>query len=290
MSPMRSAVLALVLASGACDADPTPPTATAPPSASASAQAAPLPPPTASKPVTFHAADKTPLAGDLYLAEDRTAPVVVFAHAFRADRREWEPLATRLAAGRKRFTLLTFDLRGHGGSKASGQGGKKALDWTTMSHKDVPVFVDDVKAAAEHALEATEQKARSVILVGSSLSAAIVSKAAADVPKCAAVALVSPGSAIQRFDVYQPFADVRHLPSFLAASENDNVSREPMRSLEKMAKRGTVKRYPGKAHSARWLAAAQPELWSDLSTWLETVYDEKPPEKPPPMALSPEKK
>ena len=55
--------------------------------------------------------------GDLYLAKPGS-PAVVTIHRLTAERVEFAPLAERLAKADKRFTVLSFDLRGHGESKA----------------------------------------------------------------------------------------------------------------------------------------------------------------------------
>jgi hypothetical protein len=102
------------------------------------------------------------------------------------------------------------------------------------------------------------------------------------------VALVSPGAAIQGFDVYEPFARIRTLPSFLAGAKGDNVSREPITALASMARgAAAVKEYPGGGHSFVGLAETGAPLAEDLGQWLETLFDEPPPsvdeEGPAPM-------
>ena len=71
-------------------------------------------------------------------------------------------------------------------------------------------YLADVHAAVSHALEASEQKARGVVLIGSSLGAALVAKVAWTEPKVTALALVSPGAAID---------GVRRLPAVCRGSE-----------------------------------------------------------------------
>lgn len=248
------------------------------PSASASASAAAaVVPPTPSKPTTLETADGVTLAGDLLLSAEPTAPVLVLIHSFRVDRSEWGPLVEKMAAAERRYTIVNVDLRGHGASRGGKDGGK-TFDFSTIKPEDVEQLVQDVEAAAKHGVEATGGRASSVVLLGSSLGAALAAKAASTVPKVSAVGLVSPGAAIHGFDVYRPFADVRALPAFIGASGADNVSREPLAALTKMAKKGTVKTYEGQAHSARWIGKDQPALWDDLAAWLSQVYDAKPSE------------
>ncbi len=247
------------------------------PVASASTSAAPpekpKEPPTPSQAITFETRDKIPLSGTIYLAKDETAPVLVFVHRYRGDRQEWAPLANLLASAEHRYTIVNFDLRGHGESKSAS--GKKRLDWADMKEKDAPAFVGDVLAALDYGFE--RSKATRAVVVGSSLGAALAARAASEDARVVAVALVSPGAAIQGFDVYHPFADVRTLPSFLAAAKGDNVALDPMDALSRMAKDlATVKSYDGQGHGAFGLSAEGAPIFADLENWLMTVFDAQP--------------
>ena len=125
-----------------------------------------------------------------------------------------------------------------------------------------------------YGLERTDGKARGVVLIGSSLGAAFAARAASQEPKVVAIALVSPGAAIEGYDVYRPFSDVRVLPSFIAAAKDDNVSREPISALTQMAKEhATVKVYDGRGHGAWGLGQGEPRLFADLVDWLMSTYD-----------------
>ncbi len=277
--------LSLVVICGCSSGDHAPSSVQRSPEPSASVAKTPevpaVPPVPASQAqeVSFETSDKIPLSGTLYRAGDDTAPVLVFVHRFRGDRKEWEPLADKLAGGDKRFNIVNFDLRGHGQSVSAS--GKKRLDWSTMKPKDMPAFVLDVRAAIAFGASKTADKARGVVVVGSSLGAAFAARAASMEPKVTAIGLVSPGAAIEGFDVYHPFADVRMLPSFIAGAKDDNVSREPVTSLAQMAKDlGTVKVYDGKAHGALGLSQEGDPIFADLTDWLATVYDAAPKDRP----------
>jgi dienelactone hydrolase len=158
-----------------------------------------------------------------------------------------------------------------------------------MKEDDIPSLVVDVRAAIGFAMEQSEGKAPGVVLVGSSLGAALVAAAAGQEPKVTALALVSPGARIEGFDVYHPFADVRTLPSLLVCAKEDNVCKAPIDSLGQMGKEhATTKIYDGGGHGALGLLGKTP-LGDDLEQWLVSVYDEKPTERrlrepPPPDA------
>jgi pimeloyl-ACP methyl ester carboxylesterase len=208
--------------------------------------------------------------GDLYLAADPTSPSVVLVHRYMGDRSEWQPLIDALVRADKRYTLLAFDLRGQGASK---------LPAGEKPNAPAERMTADVRAAIAHVVQVTGGKTRGVVLVGSSLGAALISAVSFGEPRVTALALISPGAAVAGVDVYRPYAEVRNLPAFIAGSTKDPVSREPLEALAKMAMRGTVRRYSVDRHSAGHLGAAEPELWKDLVGWLMDVYGEAPVER-----------
>ncbi|HEX7671848.1 MAG TPA: alpha/beta hydrolase, partial [Polyangiaceae bacterium] len=251
-----------------------PSAASPPPSA-----APPSPPPvpaTPSEEVTFDTEDKVPLAGTLHLVTDGAAPLLVLVHRYRGDRSEWAPVAARLASSEKRYSILAFDLRGHGASRTGPE--KKRLDWADMKPKDMPTFVTDVHAAIKYGLSRSPSgKADRVVIVGSSLGAAFAARAASQDARVIAVGLISPGAAIEGYDAYHPFADVRMLPTFLAGAKEDNVSKEPIDGMSRMAKElATVKSYDGKGHGIFGLYAEGDQVTKDLEQWLMGVFEAQP--------------
>jgi pimeloyl-ACP methyl ester carboxylesterase len=231
--------------------------------------------PSASEAVSFEASDKIPLSGTLYPAKDPAAPVLVLVHRFRGDRQEWAPFATRMAAAEPRYTIVNFDLRGHGESKSAS--GKNRIDWGEMKDKDVPDLVLDVLAALDFGIGRSAGKSTRAVVVGSSLGGALAARAASEDARVVAIGVVSPGAAIQGYDVYHPFADVRTLPSFLAGAKDDNVCKEPLDALSRMAKdQAVVKTYDGRGHGAFGLAQEGDALFKDLEEWLGKQFDAQP--------------
>lgn len=226
--------------------------------------------PTPKQAVHFKTADGQQLAGDLYLAGDHSAPAVVLVHRQGGTRDEFAPLVKRLIRADKRFTVLAFDLRGAGESPPPLH--PPELDPGKPG-------AQDVRAAIAEVLRASGQQTRGVVLVGSSLGAALVSRVAFSEPKVTALALISPGAAIDGVAIYQPYAQVRNLPTFLADCSDDDISKAPLNALSHMAMAGTVKHYAGRYHSAGAIGGAHPELWKDLESWLMSVFDEKPVER-----------
>lgn len=244
---------------------------------SAPAPKPPPPPPTPSEEATFETSDGVPLSGTYFDAGD-DAPLVVFVHRYRGDRTVWEPLLERLSKSEKRYSMLSFDLRGHG--KSTSASGKEQLTWSDLKDDDMPKLVTDVHAAMRYGLEQSNGKAPGVVLIGSSLGAALVAAAAGQEAKVTALAVISPGASIQGQGIYRPFAEVRQLPSFIACAKDDNVCKDPHDALGRMGKEAaTVKAYEGGAHGAGALLRAEPALGEDLEAWLMTVYDERPRER-----------
>ena len=258
-----SLLVALWVATGCDSGDAGPATPATPPPQASSAPKPPPPPPTPGGPVTFASEDGAALAGVLYVAPNKSAPSVILVHRQYGDRAELSDLAQRLRKSEKRYTVLSFDLAGHGNSTLPDK----------SKPDDVARLTKDVKAAIARVKEATGGATRGYVLVGSSLGATLVSRVADDEPKVLALALVSPGAAISGMDIYEPYAEVRTLPTFLAGSADDPISQAPLDALEKMAKNGTVRRYPGAVHSAGHIAKANPALWDDLEDWLMKVFN-----------------
>jgi pimeloyl-ACP methyl ester carboxylesterase len=234
--------------------------------------------PTASRPMIFRAADGVPLHGELYLAHDQSAPIVVFVHHYRGDRVEWKPMAERLARAQKRYTLVNFDLRGHGASKQAADG--KVIDWYGFERKDVPRLVMDLHAAADQALSATGGRARGIVVVGSSLGGSLGAQLAREQEKVMALALVSPADFLEGYDVVRRFGAVRDLPSFIAAAQSDTISYEIATVLNRIGGAASaLELYEGTAHGADTIGGARPKLWTDLEQWLMSVFDKTAPKR-----------
>jgi len=265
-------VLAALLAALGCESSSpkgTAASAASTPSAAPAASDVPsiLIEPTPGRPASFSSSDGAALAGELFASPEPNAPALILVHRLSGERGELGPLVKRLVAAPKRYTILSFDLRGHGASKAPAK----------AKPGDPKDLAKDVDAAIAHVTEAT--KPRAIVLVGTSLGAALVSEVAFAAPKVTALGLVSPGENISGHPIYRAYAEVRNLPTFVAGAKDDTVSKAAVDALEKMAMSGTVKRYDGSRHSAQFLAEERPELWADLESWLLGVFAEEPKER-----------
>jgi hypothetical protein len=141
--------------------------------------------------VRFNTVDGVELHGTFYASEKKNAPAVMIVHAIGEDsrRKEYTDLARIL---QKQYSVLTFDLRGHGQSKSV----DKTVFWSPKlpNHKAVAgypkdtielrdinkgyytVFVNDL-AAAKAFLDTRNDKgecnSRSLIVIGSETGATL---------------------------------------------------------------------------------------------------------------------
>ena len=223
--------------------------------------------PTPGRAAIFSSADGAALSGELFVSPEPNAPAIILVHRLNGDRAELAPLVKRLVVAPKRFTVLSLDLRGHGASKAP----EKAKLGETRD------LARDLEAAIAHVSEAA--RPRAIVLVGTSIGAALASQVAFAADKVVALALVSPGEGISGHRLYKPYSEVRNLPTFVAGAKDDTVSKAAVDALEKMAMQVTVKRYEGSRHSAQFLGEEHPELWADLENWALGVFSEAPTER-----------
>src|SRR5947209_5593561 len=84
-----------------------------------------------SRAVTFRTEDGVTIAGTLYEASTRPAPVVILLHMLTRSREDWQAFADRLAdAG---ITALAIDFRGHGQSSRGPAGPDGEPDLARMT-------------------------------------------------------------------------------------------------------------------------------------------------------------
>lgn len=229
------------------------PTATAPPSTEPpEAPATPAPttiPPTPSIPIDVEipTADGLTLRGTFHPAAGGDGGAVLLLHMYRADRTTWDPLVEGLAASG--IASLAIDLRGHGQT-----GG--AEDWAAARQ--------DVAAAIGFLGDLSGVDPAKVGIAGASIGANLSLVQAAQYPgSVAAVALLSPGLDYFRVQIDSLIGQIRGVPVFLAASENDGYSADTVRTLAAQSTDPVVMVLGGAAHGTD-MFAANPELIEGL--------------------------
>jgi pimeloyl-ACP methyl ester carboxylesterase len=206
----------------------------------------------AGRPVGLTARDGTALTGQVFDASSRPSPGIVLVHMLGKSKDEWTWMAERLQdAG---ATVLTVDLRGHGGS-----GGSAGA---------LPAMVNDVAAAIDWLASRPNIRPGSLAVVGSSLGANLAALAAADRATVRAVALVSPSLDYRgvRLDV----AAMKRLgarPVWMAASTEDPYA---LRTIRELILSGTPREQalsPVRGHGTS-LLTADADLSRGLMDWL----------------------
>ena len=206
----------------------------------------------AGRPVAFAARDGTPLTGHIFESSSRPAPGIVLVHMLGKSKDEWTWMAERLQdAG---ATVLTIDLRGHGGS-----GGSAGA---------LPAMVNDVAAAIDWLAARPTVRPGALAVVGSSLGANLAALAAANHGNVRAVALVSPS--LDYRGVRLDAAAMKRLgprPVWLAASTEDPYA---LRTIRELVTSGTAREQavsPVRGHGTS-LLTADADLARGLLDWL----------------------
>jgi alpha-beta hydrolase superfamily lysophospholipase len=206
----------------------------------------------AGRAVTFSAPDGTTLAGTLYESSNRTAPAVVLVHMLARSKEEWIPIAERLQDSGA--TVLTFDLRGHGGSSGSASA--------------LAPMVSDVRSAVEWLTTRAPNHPSSIGLVGASLGANLAALAAADLASVRAVALISPS--LDYRGIRLDAAAMKKLGSrlvFLASSTEDPYALRTIHDLAADDRSRDQRLSTAHAHGTA-LLTADPDLAGSLVDWL----------------------
>lgn len=206
----------------------------------------------AGRPVGFTARDGTPLTGQVFEASSRPSPGIVLVHMLGKSKDEWTWMAERLQdAG---ATVLTVDLRGHGGSGGSA-GALSAM-------------VNDVAAAIEWLAARPNIRPGALAVVGSSLGANLAALAAGEHGTVRAVALVSPS--LDYRGVRLDIAAMKRLgarPVWLAASTEDPYALRTIRELVTSGGAREQALSPVRAHGTT-LLTADGDLARGLLDWL----------------------
>jgi pimeloyl-ACP methyl ester carboxylesterase len=208
----------------------------------------------AAETVALRAADGTTLAAAWY-PPPQHAPAVVLVHMLSRSHREWDQAAQALnAAG---FGVLALDLRGHGDSGGSYDGGLAPMQ-------------QDVQAAVDWLKGRPDVSSGRVGIAGASLGASLAVNVAASDPAIRSVALLSPGGeyrGVRCEASMRKFAD-RGGAAMLVASSGDPYALRTARQFSSMGSGPHDLRIVDgtSAHGTRLLEAS-PDLLTGLVDW-----------------------
>jgi alpha-beta hydrolase superfamily lysophospholipase len=167
--------------------------------------------------VSFRADDGTTLAGTWYEPSLRPAPAVILVHMLQKSRRDWDPLASRLAG--EGIGALAFDLRGHG--ESSGGAG------------DYAAMVQDVRAARRFLASRSDVTPSRIAIAGASIGANLAALAAADDPTIVSLVLLSPSLDYRGLRIEAAVRKYGARPVLLVVSDDDGYATRSARDLQK---------------------------------------------------------
>jgi pimeloyl-ACP methyl ester carboxylesterase len=218
----------------------------------AALMAAPSPVGALSQRVTFHTDDGLTVAATWYEPSVRPAPAVILVHMLRKSSRDWDQLATRLAA--EGIGALAVDLRGHGESQGN------ADDYAGM--------VRDVRAARRLLASRGDVIPSRIGLAGASLGATIAAQAAAEDPSITALALLSPSLEYRGLRIDAAVRKYGARPVLLIASDDDGYAARSARELQKAGGGSREIMILTRAGHGTAMLAGDPDLGRRLLEWL----------------------
>jgi len=189
------------------------------------------------KPVEITTADNVTLTGTFYVSPKMSSPAVAMLHMVGGQRGDWDTLARQLqTAG---YSVLTLDLRGHGGSQGQ-------REWSKMTQD----------AAAAYAWLASRQEVNGAAIgfIGASIGANLSLNLASGQPGVKTLVLLSPGLDFEGIKTEGPLQAYGPRPVLLIASSEDKESADAVAALDKLALgKHALKVYDGQGHGTRML-------------------------------------
>lgn len=169
--------------------------------------------------VSFRTADGMTIAATWYEPSARPAPAVILVHMLQRSKRDWEDLASRLAASG--IGALAIDLRGHGESSPAGE---------------LPGYaplVEDLKAARRFLSGRGDVQPSRIGVAGASIGANLAALEAAADDGIASLALLSPSLDYRGLRIEAAVRQYGKRPVLLVASDDDPYARRSAVDLQK---------------------------------------------------------
>ncbi len=171
--------------------------------------------------VTIRTEDGVSLAATWYEA-GRQAPAVILVHMLHRSRRDWDGVASRLAADG--IGALAIDLRGHGESSGAAGGGDEP-DYASM--------VRDVRAARRYLASRADVQQSRVGIAGASIGANLALLEAVADPTIASLALLSPSLDYRGLRIEAAGVKYGKRPMLLVSSDDDPYASRSAREMQK---------------------------------------------------------
>lgn len=208
--------------------------------------------------VVFATGDGVELHGTLWSSADGKRAAAL-AHGLNEDRGAWEPLVGAL--GERGYSVLAFDLRGHGASTVR-RG--EPYELRNFSEQDFALMEQDVAAAVE--LLRGRSDPACIAVIGASIGANLGVRVAASKPGVVeAAAMLSPGldyRGVRAEDAVERYEGAL----FLAAARGDLYSAQSSQVLAGEAEAEELVLVEGEAHGTALLRAG--DVQQRLVAWL----------------------
>jgi pimeloyl-ACP methyl ester carboxylesterase len=218
--------------------------------------------------LTIRAADGLLIAATLFQSSESQPPGLILIHMYGSNRGEWMSFASR--AQKEGYSVITFDMRGHGGTAALNQEAPKFRSFSLEDWEKVSLDID----AAKRALIDAGADAERIGVVGASIGANIGANYAADHADVQALVLLSPGDVYKGVRVDRAFNDYGKRPSLLITGEGDQYSAIASRALHRSASGFCeLREFPGTHHGTE-IVNANPNAASQILQWCDTVLGE----------------
>jgi dienelactone hydrolase len=149
----------------------------------------------------------------------RPAPAVILVHMLQRTRRDWNDVASRLAAAG--IGALAIDLRGHGESSS----GEPAPSYSVM--------VEDLQAARRFLSTRDDVLPGRIGIAGASIGANLAALEAAGDTSIASLALLSPSLDYRGLRIEAAIRQYGKRPVLLVASDDDPYARRSALDLQK---------------------------------------------------------
>lgn len=207
--------------------------------------------PAAAQRLILRTEDGVSLAASWYEPRARPAPAVVLVHMLQRSRRDWDLLASRLAADG--IGALTFDLRGHGESLGSAH--------------DHAAMVRDVDAARRFLGTRDDVDSGRIGIAGASLGATVAALAAAEDATFRSLALLSPSLDYRGLRLEAAARKLGSRPMLLVASDEDAYAMRSARELQKGAARSRELVILSSAGHGTIMLTRSPDLGFTILDW-----------------------
>jgi len=215
--------------------------------------------------LVLKASDGIALPARIYSPVQSHPPGLILVHrkGGRSDR--WEPLAVR--AQQSGYLVVTFDLRGHGGSRDAADQPMNFKRFTPQDWQKVTLDID----AALKALVETGTDPENLFIAGEALGASLALEYALQNPAIQGVVMLSPALDAEGIAAEPLMEQLAQRPTLLVWAEGDAYAASSGSALKAIAP-GHIEAhtYPGTAHGTD-IFATSPQSMGQIVVWLDQM-------------------